>query len=56
MDPLGYTVRTKHVFEDPLIDGSNNLLHLIRIKTYGTMFNEAFNFTDNLLGLRRGSL
>ncbi|KUJ11264.1 uncharacterized protein LY89DRAFT_710354 [Mollisia scopiformis] len=51
IDPLDYTARTKHVLSTtPLIDGHNDLPHLIRIELYGKMCDGTFNFNDKLLG------
>lgn len=51
IDPADYTARTKHVLSTtPLIDGHNDLPHLIRIELYGKMYDGTFNLNDKLLG------
>lgn len=63
IDPTDYAARTKHVLSTtPLIDGHNDLPHLIRIELYGKMYDGTFNFNDKLLGhtdvqrMRRGQM
>ncbi|TVY92880.1 putative dipeptidase [Lachnellula willkommii] len=51
IDPHDYAARAKHVLsKTPLIDGHNDLPHLIRVELYGKMYDGTFNFNDKLLG------
>ena len=51
IDPTNYAARAKDVLsKSPLIDGHNDLPHLIRIELYGKMCDGTFNFNDKLLG------
>jgi membrane dipeptidase len=51
VDPHDNAARTKHVLSTtPLIDGHNDLPHLIRIELYGKMYDGNFDANDKLLG------
>jgi len=51
IDPHDYAARARDALSKaPLIDGHNDLPHLIRIELYGKMYDGTFNFNDKLLG------
>jgi membrane dipeptidase len=51
IDPHDYAARARDVLsKSPLIDGHNDLPHLIRIELYGKMYDGSLNFNDKLLG------
>lgn len=51
IDPSNYAARAERILSTtPLIDGHNDLPHLIQVELYGKMTDGSFNFNDRLLG------
>jgi len=51
IDPKNYALRAERILsQTPLIDGHNDLPHIIQIELYGKMTDGKFNFNDKLLG------
>ena len=51
IDPKNYALRAERIVSStPLIDGQNDLPHIIQIELYGKMTDGKFNFNDKLLG------
>lgn len=51
IDPKNYHARAEDILKTtPLIDGHNDLPHLIQVELYGKMTDGTFNFNDRLLG------
>ncbi|RDL40199.1 Dipeptidase [Venustampulla echinocandica] len=51
IDPKNYHARAENILKStPLIDGHNDLPHLIQVELYGKMTDGTFNFNDRLLG------